>query len=125
MKNGSPRSIPWLVAVTVALAAFIEVLDSSIANVALPHIAGNLGASQDQATRVVPGADLEDAAGCWIGAMASKQWDPRMSPERFIVQISINALATLGADQLTKQQSQEVAPTIERESLKFRRLEAA
>jgi DHA2 family multidrug resistance protein len=48
-----PAFNPWLVAITVALAAFMEVLDTSIANVALPHIAGNLGASQDQATWVL------------------------------------------------------------------------
>ena len=34
-----PRVNPWLIAMTVALAAFMEVLDTSIANVALPHIA--------------------------------------------------------------------------------------
>jgi len=40
-----PAINPWIVAVTVTLATFMEVLDSSIANVALPHIAGTLGAS--------------------------------------------------------------------------------
>jgi len=40
-----PKSNPWLIAATVALAAFMEVLDNSIVNVALPHIAGDLGAS--------------------------------------------------------------------------------
>src|ERR1700689_336434 len=44
---------PWLIAVTVSLAAFMEVLDTAIANVALPHIAGNLGASNDQSTWVL------------------------------------------------------------------------
>ena len=48
-----PRYNPWLIAVVVALAAFMEVLDTSIANVALPHMAGNLGASQDQSTWVL------------------------------------------------------------------------
>src|ERR1700728_5125476 len=48
-----PRHNPWLIAVVVAMAAFMEVLDTSIANVALPHIAGNLGASQDQSTWVL------------------------------------------------------------------------
>jgi len=43
----------WLIAVVVAVAAFMEVLDTSIANVALPHIAGNLGASMDQGTWVL------------------------------------------------------------------------
>jgi len=37
----------------VSLAAFMEVLDTSIANVALPHIAGNLGASNDESTWVL------------------------------------------------------------------------
>src|SRR6202045_2717195 len=44
---------PWLIAVVVALAAFMEVLDTSIANVALPYMAGNLGASNDQSTWVL------------------------------------------------------------------------
>src|ERR1700677_2461603 len=48
-----PKANPWLIAVFVSLAAFMEVLDTSIANVALPHIAGNLGASNDQSTWVL------------------------------------------------------------------------
>jgi len=48
-----PRMNPWLIAITVTLATFMEVLDTSIANVALPHIAGGLGASQDEATWVL------------------------------------------------------------------------
>jgi DHA2 family multidrug resistance protein len=48
-----PRINPWIVAMTVTLATFMEVLDSSIANVALPHIAGGLGATQDEATWVL------------------------------------------------------------------------
>src|SRR5271156_5651528 len=48
-----PSHNPWLVALTVTLATFMEVLDTSIANVALPHMAGTLGASQDEATWVL------------------------------------------------------------------------
>jgi DHA2 family multidrug resistance protein len=48
-----PRINPWIVAMTVTLATFMEVLDSSIANVSLPHIAGGLGATQDEATWVI------------------------------------------------------------------------
>jgi MFS transporter, DHA2 family, multidrug resistance protein len=48
-----PKFNPWLIAVVVALAAFMEVLDTSIANVALPYIAGNLGASSDESTWVL------------------------------------------------------------------------
>jgi len=48
-----PKYNPWLIAVVVALAAFMEVLDTSIANVALPYMAGNLAASNDQSTWVL------------------------------------------------------------------------
>jgi MFS transporter, DHA2 family, multidrug resistance protein len=48
-----PKVNPWLIGVVVSLAAFMEVLDTSIANVALPHIAGNLGASNDESTWVL------------------------------------------------------------------------
>jgi DHA2 family multidrug resistance protein len=44
---------PWIIAVTVTLATIMEVLDTSIANVALPHIAGSLGASLDESTWVI------------------------------------------------------------------------
>ncbi len=45
-----PAANPWLIAVVVTLAAFMEVLDTTIVNVALPHIAGALSASYDDAT---------------------------------------------------------------------------
>jgi DHA2 family multidrug resistance protein len=48
-----PKHNPWLIALTVTMATFMEVLDTSIANVSLPHIAGNLSASQDEATWVL------------------------------------------------------------------------
>ncbi|MBZ5610103.1 MAG: MFS transporter [Acidobacteriia bacterium] len=48
-----PKHNPWVIAVVVVLAAFMEVLDTSIANVALPHMAGNLGASNDESTWVL------------------------------------------------------------------------
>ncbi len=48
-----PKTNPWVIAATVALAAFMEVLDTSIANVALPYIAGGLAASRDQSTWVL------------------------------------------------------------------------
>src|SRR5262249_25600958 len=44
-----PRYNPWLIAVSVTLAAFMEILDTTIVNVALPHIAGSLSASSDEA----------------------------------------------------------------------------
>jgi DHA2 family multidrug resistance protein len=48
-----PRHNPWAVAMTVTLATFMEVLDTSIANVALPHIAGSLSAGQDASTWIL------------------------------------------------------------------------
>src|SRR5580704_3433321 len=48
-----PKFNPWLIAVVVAMAAFMEILDTSIANVALPHMAGDLGASNDESTWVL------------------------------------------------------------------------
>jgi MFS transporter, DHA2 family, multidrug resistance protein len=58
--SGVPQINPWLIGVVVSLAAFVvslaafmEVLDTSIANVALPHIAGSMGASNDESTWVL------------------------------------------------------------------------
>jgi DHA2 family multidrug resistance protein len=48
-----PKVNPWIIAAAVSLAAFMEVLDTSIANVALPHIAGGLAASNDESTWVL------------------------------------------------------------------------
>lgn len=48
-----PKANPWLIAIAVMLATFIEVLDTSVANVALPQIAGSLSATSDQATWVL------------------------------------------------------------------------
>src|SRR5579859_8150186 len=48
-----PAVSPWLIAATVMLATFMEVLDTSIANVSLPHIAGSLSATVDESTLVL------------------------------------------------------------------------
>ena len=48
-----PRHNPWLIALAVMMATFMEVLDTSIANIALPHIAGSLSATTDEATWVL------------------------------------------------------------------------
>jgi DHA2 family multidrug resistance protein len=74
-----PRYNPWLIAVVVALAAFMEVLDTSIANVALPYMAGNLGASNDQSTWVltsylVSNAIILPISGWLAGALGRKRF---------------------------------------------------
>jgi len=65
-----PRHNPWLVALTVTMATFMEVLDTSIANVALPHIAGSLSASVDESTWVLTSYLVANAAilplSAWI-----------------------------------------------------------
>src|SRR5258708_8273797 len=66
-----PKSNPGLIAATVALAAFMEVLDTSIANVALPHIAGDLGASTSQGTWVLTSYLVSNAIILPVGAWAS------------------------------------------------------
>jgi DHA2 family multidrug resistance protein len=48
-----PKHSPWLIALGVMMATFMEVLDTSIANIALPHIAGSLSATPDEATWVL------------------------------------------------------------------------
>jgi MFS transporter, DHA2 family, multidrug resistance protein len=48
-----PAINPWIIAVTVTLATFMEVLDTSIANVSLPHFAGNLSAGVDESTWIL------------------------------------------------------------------------
>ncbi len=69
--NWRPRVNPWLIAATVALAAFMEVLDTSIANVALPYIAGGLGASEDQSTWVLTSYLVANAIVLPMGGWAS------------------------------------------------------
>jgi MFS transporter, DHA2 family, multidrug resistance protein len=48
-----PKANPWVIAAAVMAATFMEVLDTSVANVALPHIAGSLSATTDEATWVL------------------------------------------------------------------------
>jgi len=52
-KKNNGQTNPWLIAVTVSMATFMEVMDTSIANVALRHIAGSVGADQSEATWVL------------------------------------------------------------------------
>jgi MFS transporter, DHA2 family, multidrug resistance protein len=49
----NPAINPWIIAVSVMLGTFMEVLDTTVVNVSLPHIAGNLSASTDEATWVL------------------------------------------------------------------------
>jgi len=72
-----PRANPWIVAISVMLATFMEVLDTSVANVALPHIAGSLAASTDEATWVLTSYLVSNAiilpAAAWLGGMVGRK----------------------------------------------------
>jgi DHA2 family multidrug resistance protein len=67
----TPSFSPWLIAASVMLATFMEVLDTSVANVALPHIAGNLSASAEESTWVLTSYLVSNAimlpATNWLG----------------------------------------------------------
>jgi MFS transporter, DHA2 family, multidrug resistance protein len=53
MADEHPHVNPWIIAISVMLATFMEVLDTSVVNVSLPHIAGSLSATIDEATWTV------------------------------------------------------------------------
>ena len=67
-----PRVNPYVIAMAVMLATFMEVLDTSVANVALPHIAGGLASSTDEATWVLTSYLVANAVVLpmtgWLGA---------------------------------------------------------
>jgi DHA2 family multidrug resistance protein len=67
-----PRYNPWAVALTVTMATFMEVLDTSIANVSLPHIAGNLSVSEEEATWVLTSYLVSNAIILPISAWFSR-----------------------------------------------------
>ena len=66
-----PAGNPWLIAIAVMTATFMEVLDTSVANVALQHIAGSLSVSSDEATWVLTSYLVSNAvvlpATGWLG----------------------------------------------------------
>jgi MFS transporter, DHA2 family, multidrug resistance protein len=73
-----PRSNPWIIAASVMLATFMEVLDTSVANVSLPHIAGSPAASNEEALWVltsylVSNAIVLPAAGWFAGFFGRKR----------------------------------------------------
>lgn len=79
LPSSESEANPWLIAVVVSLAAFMEVLDTSIANVALPHIAGDLGASSDESTWVltsylVSNAIILPVSGWFVGIFGRKRF---------------------------------------------------
>jgi DHA2 family multidrug resistance protein len=76
-----PVTSPWLIAVSVMLATFMEVLDTSIASVALPYIAGSLSATNDEATWVLTSYLVANA----IVLPASTWFSLKFGRKRFLV----------------------------------------
>src|SRR5262249_11892741 len=72
---------PWIIAASVMLATFMEVLDTAIASVALPYIAGSLSASTDQATWVLTSYLVANA----IILPASNWFSLRFGRKRFLI----------------------------------------
>src|SRR6202142_4124319 len=72
---------PWIIAVSVMLATFMEVLDTAIASVALPYIAGSLSASTDEATWVLTSYLVANA----IVLPASNWFSLRFGRKRFLM----------------------------------------
>jgi MFS transporter, DHA2 family, multidrug resistance protein len=87
-----PRVNPWTIAVVVAMAAFMEVLDTSIANVALPYMAGTLGASNDESTWILTSYLVSNAivlpiSGWFAGVFGRKRF--------FMICLTIFTLSSL------------------------------
>jgi MFS transporter, DHA2 family, multidrug resistance protein len=76
-----PAFSPWLIAISVMLATFMEVLDTSIASVALPHIAGSLSATNDEATWVLTSYLVANA----IVLPASPWFSRKFGRKRFLI----------------------------------------
>ena len=72
---------PWLIAVSVMLATFMEVLDTSIASVALPYIAGSVSATNDEATWVLTSYLVANA----VVLPASSWFSQRFGRKRFLI----------------------------------------
>jgi MFS transporter, DHA2 family, multidrug resistance protein len=89
----NPQVNPWMVAVSVMLATFMVVLDSSIANVALPHIAGSLSASTDESTWVLTSYLVSNAI-----MLPASGWLARRIGRKRLLMLSI--LAFTGASML-------------------------
>src|SRR5579884_739088 len=73
----APDVNPWIIAISVMLSTFMEVLDTTVVNVSLPHIAGNLSATTDEATWVLTSYLVANAiilpATNWLGNLFGRK----------------------------------------------------
>jgi DHA2 family multidrug resistance protein len=97
LKKRRPAVNPWLIAVTVTLATFMELLDTSIANVALPHIAGGLSTGQDESTWVLSSYLVANAVvlplSAWLSRLLGRKRYYMISVALFVVSSLLCGLA--------------------------------
>ena len=87
------KANPWLIAVIVTLGAFMEVLDTTIVNVALPHIAGSLSVSNDDSTWALTTYLVANAIVLTISGSLSRRFGRK---KFFLVCIAVFTAASLG-----------------------------
>ncbi len=93
-----PRFNPWVIALTVTLATFMEVLDTSIANVALKHISGSLAASEDESTWVLTSYLVANAIALplsgWLSTLLGRKRFYMMCVALFTLSSALCGMAT-------------------------------
>lgn len=90
----APRTVinPWLIAITVTLATFMELLDTAIANVALPHIAGGLAVSYDESTWVLTSYLVANAIVLPLSAWLSRVFGRKRYYMTCVVLFTVSSL---------------------------------
>ena len=88
-----PKHNPWIIALVVTMATFMEVLDTSIANVALPHIAGNLSAGTDESTWVLSSYLVANAVILPISAWLATRFGRKRFYMTCVVLFGLSSLA--------------------------------
>jgi DHA2 family multidrug resistance protein len=92
-KHEAPHHNPWAIALVVTMAAFMEVLDTTIVNVALPHIAGSLAVSSDDATWALTTYLVANGIVLTISGSLSRLFGRKRF---FLICISVFTIASLG-----------------------------
>jgi DHA2 family multidrug resistance protein len=97
-KPWRPKTNPWLVAIIVTIGAFMEVLDTTIVNVSLPHIAGSLSVSNDESTWALTTYLVANGIVLTISGSLSR----RIGRKRyFMICVAVFTLASLGCGMAT------------------------
>src|SRR3984885_7430803 len=101
LAQGTRPINPWLIAVTVTIATFMELLDTSIANVSLPHIAGGLATSYDESTWVLTSYLVANAVVLPLSAWLSRVFGRKRYYMTCVALFSVSSLLCGLAPSLT------------------------